>query len=702
MITRDSRQAAARSTSLRGASGIRSSPSDIRLNSSPSGCATSTARWPRWRRPSTVYITWLWPPAPAARGVDVQGEHESTQADRQAPRAACGVDRALQLPQLRELQEHRVGVDHREREARPSRRGSRAAGCSCAGTPPAPCTTRSKRRRAASALVHLPRGERRVVVDAVQVIAQIAVGVVLQLLRQLPDRPVDGHRLVHVLALPARGAAVVEPGLEVGIEVGGADPAPEVKRDARHPVGAPSAGRAASSAWISSASAGVTRSSASSEKIQSLRRQAGGEVLLIDPAGPVARSRRARPWPRAMATVSSVLPQSTTTISSAQTALSMAAPMWSASFMVMMVTVTGGTGGILPSGFGLRLRARGLRLLGLTRPGARSLQPEPLAASAARPLAGSPAPSRSRRPTGCSRGWRAARCCGPRARSRCAWNTTKLVDVPAASLRCSASSRRSASDRDDARASPRASGSVCTCRAASRTCVDDLQLLVLQLRLRLAVLQARAGQAGLGLAGAERIADVERRRPGRKVVGEQVAEHRAEAALRLADDVAGARAEGADAALQLRAAEARQAVVEAGGDLGQRLVAQEADVDVVRPRAIFVDCCRSVRLSSALRTAASTSTVIAWNGGRSDGLDVHRPEVRRRRVEDQRAQRVLRRLDLRLGDDHRLFALGHFGFGFDDVDRRRGADLDARRACCAATPAPARATAAARAATRCA
>jgi len=45
----------------------------------------------------------------------------------------------------------------------------------------------------------------------------------------------------------------------------------------------------------------------------------------------------------AIATVSSVLPQSTTMTSSAHDALSMAAPMWAASFLVMMVTVTRGT-----------------------------------------------------------------------------------------------------------------------------------------------------------------------------------------------------------------------------------------------------------------------------------------------------------------------------------------------------------------------
>jgi hypothetical protein len=46
-----------------------------------------------------------------------------------------------------------------------------------------------------------------------------------------------------------------------------------------------------------------------------------------------------------MATVSSVLPESTTTTSSAHAALSIAAPICAASFSVMMVTETLGTTG---------------------------------------------------------------------------------------------------------------------------------------------------------------------------------------------------------------------------------------------------------------------------------------------------------------------------------------------------------------------
>ncbi len=62
LMRRDSRHAAPRSISVRGASGSRSSPSAARWRSSPPGCATSIVRWPSARRPITVTSTWFWPP----------------------------------------------------------------------------------------------------------------------------------------------------------------------------------------------------------------------------------------------------------------------------------------------------------------------------------------------------------------------------------------------------------------------------------------------------------------------------------------------------------------------------------------------------------------------------------------------------------------------------------------------------------------
>ena len=79
--------------------------------------------------------------------------------------------------------------------------------------------------------------------------------------------------------------------------------------------------------------------------------------------------------------MSSVLPLSTTTISSAHDALSMAAPIWAASFLVMMVTVTRGTGeSYKASGSGLRaFEATGRDVGEAVRP-----RPQPVAALARR------------------------------------------------------------------------------------------------------------------------------------------------------------------------------------------------------------------------------------------------------------------------------------------------------------------------------
>ena len=87
-----------------------------------------------------------------------------------------------------------------------------------------------------TALVHLARGERRVVIDAIQLIAQIAKGVVLKLVDELTSAVVDGHRFMDVKSGPARRSAIIESRLEIRIEVRRSHPASEVVRDARHPV----------------------------------------------------------------------------------------------------------------------------------------------------------------------------------------------------------------------------------------------------------------------------------------------------------------------------------------------------------------------------------------------------------------------------------------------------------------------------------
>ena len=169
-MTRDSRQAAGRSTSPRGASGTTSMSAGRRFRSSPFGWATTTTRCPRARRPLRGQQHLVLAAPPRARGVDLEGEHLASALTRscsclrasQLPAASC---LPPQLPQLRELQEHVVAVEDGHDEAhgavppapagqvvpqegaerprrqprhrRPSARARAAAG------PPASCTGRS-------------------------------------------------------------------------------------------------------------------------------------------------------------------------------------------------------------------------------------------------------------------------------------------------------------------------------------------------------------------------------------------------------------------------------------------------------------------------------------------------------------------------------------------------------------------------------
>ena len=199
----------------------------------------------------------------------------------------------------------------------------------------------------------------------------------------------------------------------------------------------------------------------------------------------------------------------------------MAAAMWAASFSVMMVTVTCGTSGILRLG----LRASGSGRRPAERLWLQAVEPvvwspdratsRPALRVATRAaVAALPARSRSRRPTGRSRGSRAARCCAP-APGRAAPGTRGSSST--CRPRTSAARPRAAARRATAR---RACVStrfwlVCTCRAASRTCVVTCSCWFFSCVCAWRVLQPRAGEVGLGLAGPDRIADVQRRRPGR-------------------------------------------------------------------------------------------------------------------------------------------------------------------------------------------
>jgi hypothetical protein len=141
----------------------------------------------------------------------------------------------LQFPELGELQEHRVGVHDREcqsgravedslaqDEVSQERRGRMEQQVGDAGT--------------AAVLEHLPGRQRRVAVDAIEVVAQVAVRVVQQFVAQASGRSVHLHRLVDVPPGPPGAATIVEACLEIRVEVGRANPASQVIRDAGHAI----------------------------------------------------------------------------------------------------------------------------------------------------------------------------------------------------------------------------------------------------------------------------------------------------------------------------------------------------------------------------------------------------------------------------------------------------------------------------------
>src|SRR5947209_8145751 len=87
---------------------------------------------------------------------------------------------------------------------------------------------------APAALVHLSRRPRRVTIDRLEMIADVAVREMLQLTTQASDRPAHGHRFVHVAPGPLSRATVVEPQLVIGIPVGRPHPASQMPRYPRH------------------------------------------------------------------------------------------------------------------------------------------------------------------------------------------------------------------------------------------------------------------------------------------------------------------------------------------------------------------------------------------------------------------------------------------------------------------------------------
>src|SRR4051794_20268555 len=118
---------------------------------------------------------------------------------------------------------------------------------------------------------------------------------------------------------------------------------------------------------MSPASAGETRSSASIERIQSCAARSAARFFCWGKPGQPSTKTRA-PARRAMSAVASVLPASTTTISSAHATEASAASSRAASFFVMMVTETGSR--LTPALYGRSLSGRAAHVQRAERPAA--------------------------------------------------------------------------------------------------------------------------------------------------------------------------------------------------------------------------------------------------------------------------------------------------------------------------------------------
>ena len=82
---------------------------------------------------------------------------------------------------------------------------------------------------APAVLEHLPRRQRRVAIHRLQMMREVAIGVMLQLAAQLPDRARRRAPIRARSGRSTRAAAIVQAQLVVGIPVGRSDPAAEVK-----------------------------------------------------------------------------------------------------------------------------------------------------------------------------------------------------------------------------------------------------------------------------------------------------------------------------------------------------------------------------------------------------------------------------------------------------------------------------------------
>src|SRR5688572_14367952 len=153
---------------------MRSCPSAARAASSPSGCATSTVRCPRSRRPNTVSSTWRCPPRQALWVStcieNIRLPDSPRLPDSFSTRADSFSDSwliSLQFPELRELQHHVIRVHQGDNE--PGLAVAKAAFEDVVAHERHRRVKQELEPRCAFALLeHLPRCQRRVAIHPYQ------------------------------------------------------------------------------------------------------------------------------------------------------------------------------------------------------------------------------------------------------------------------------------------------------------------------------------------------------------------------------------------------------------------------------------------------------------------------------------------------------------------------------------------------------
>ncbi len=197
---------------------------------------------------------------------------------------------------------------------------------------------------------------------------------------------------------------------------------------------------------------------------------------------------------------------------------------------------------------------------------------------------------------------------------------------------------------------------------------DDPHLEVLETRLRLGLLQARRGQAGVVVAVAERIAEADPERPRRVIPAEHLLEGRAEGDLLLPGDRPGEAARPHHAG----ARRTRSPGSSPGGGGRGAAGSSSSEPTSWRSRApawrAAGPAARRARRARHVQSGAGAGT------GRSVGSRATCPESRVARVEDQRAEPVLRLAGGNLGHRQRLLALRDIGLSGQQVEFRHLAD----------------------------